>query len=171
MLYKFACLGSSSNLSTAAAAARQRWYQSQCNLFTRPSSPVSTNWAASQVQPFFFFLERMAYCNQALHVCEDTWPIQLFIVVGFQDPAIIWKMNGCVRSQKRKNLKKRVSLGATSKKVVVLGGQRSPHLQAAVVKLPLFIGGIFLLRIPWYGKIIDQYQNLIFFQFSLHPSR
>ena len=36
--------------------------------------------------------------------------------------------------------------------------------QTVVVKIPLFVGGNFLLRIHWYRKIINQFQKWIFFQ-------
>ena len=53
-------------------------------------------------------------------------------------------------------------LGAASKKkVVLLGGA-----PLVVVKAPLFLWEIFhLLRIPWYGKIIEQIGN-----WNFHPS-
>ena len=52
------------------------------------------------------------------------------------------------------NIKKKVSFisfnfGATSKKLVVLGGAHAPPTHAVVVKLPPFVGGSFFsLRIP-----------------------
>ena len=57
------------------------------------------------------------------------------------------------------------ALVATSKKVVVFGGEH--HKIEDPSPLTLFVLGIFLLRVPRYEEIIDQLQNLIFFQLSL----
>ena len=61
------------------------------------------------------------------------------------------------------------SLRGHVKKVVVFGGahhkvEDTSTPKAIVVKL--FVGGIFLLSLPWYWKIIYQFQNLNFSNYS-----